>query len=557
VRGRIVALSVVAATVAVAAGTAGAVVAVRAGEALPGVRVAGTDVSGLGRPQLRSTIERLAAERTRGTLGVDAAGVRSSVNRSLAVVDVEGTLQDALAAGRSGYALAPVVGPLTGAGDRTVALDLGTDTAGIRARLDAIARAVDRPVSQGDLTITTEADTATAAPVLPVAGRRLDRAGALAAVEQGLSRPVARTVQLPVQTTAPTATDAQVQAVAGAATAALSEPYLLTAGPSTLTVTPTELAPLLSMSAANPPALAVDSARLSALVKDKAGPLATTPTSARFDVAGPASAVDSKGDLTWTPKAAEVRVQPGTKGREVDVPATVTALTGLVSDAGHTGPLPVTVSDPPLSTEQARAAGVQNLIGTFTTYFTPGQPRASNIRRIAQIVDGTYVASGERFSLNKTAGRRTLSRGFVADGAIVDGELTDEVGGGVSQFATTLFNAAFFAGLPIPEHKPHSFYISRYPAGRESTVYFGAIDVKMVNNTGHGLLVRTRSTAGSVTVELYGDNGGRRVSSTTEPRSPTPQGGFVVRVTRSITGGDGKDGRRVFTTRYDPVPKGE
>lgn len=556
-RGRIVALSVVAATVAVAAGTAGAVVAVRAGEALPGVRVAGTDVSGLGRPQLRSTIERLAAERTRGTLGVDAAGVRSSVNRSLAVVDVEGTLQDALAAGRSGYALAPVVGPLTGAGDRTVALDLGTDTAGIRARLDAIARAVDRPVSQGDLTITTEAGTATAAPGLPVAGRRLDRAGALAAVEQGLSRPVARTVQLPVQTTAPTATDAQVQAVAAAATAALSEPYLLTAGPSTLTVTPTELAPLLSMSAANPPALAVDSARLSALVKDKAGPLATTPKSARFDVAGPASAVDSKGDLTWTPKAAEVRVQPGTKGREVDVPATVTALTGLVSDAGHTGPLPVTVSDPPLSTEQARAAGVQNLIGTFTTYFTPGQPRASNIRRIAQIVDGTYVASGERFSLNKTAGRRTLSRGFVADGAIVDGELTDEVGGGVSQFATTLFNAAFFAGLPIPEHKPHSFYISRYPAGRESTVYFGAIDVKMVNNTGHGLLVRTRSTAGSVTVELYGDNGGRRVSSTTGPRSPTPQGGFVVRVTRSITGGDGKDGRRVFTTRYDPAPEGE
>jgi vancomycin resistance protein YoaR len=67
------------------------------------------------------------------------------------------------------------------------------------------------------------------------------------------------------------------------------------------------------------------------------------------------------------------------------------------------------------------------------------------------------------------SGRRRA--GFVADGAIVDGVLTDEVGGGVSQFATTLFNAAFFAGLPILEHKPHSFYISRYPAAasRRST----------------------------------------------------------------------------------------
>ncbi len=200
---------------------------------------------------------------------------------------------------------------------------------------------------------------------------------------------------------------------------------------------------------------------------------------------------------------------------------------------------------------------MRTLLGTFTTRFQAGQPRATNIRRIAELVDGTYVPAGEVLSLNRAAGRRTAARGFVADGAIVDGALTDEVGGGVSQFATTLFNAAFFAGLPIPEHKPHSFYISRYPAGRESTVYYDAIDVKVRNDTAAGLLVRTRSTASSVTVELYGDNGGRRVVSTSGPRRPRADGGFRIDVTRTITGGDGRGERRVFTTSYDPVPPDE
>ncbi len=210
---------------------------------------------------------------------------------------------------------------------------------------------------------------------------------------------------------------------------------------------------------------------------------------------------------------------------------------------------------PELSTEQAGAARVRTLIGTFTTYFQAGQPRAQNIRRIAEIVDGAYLPAGETFSLNGTAGRRTTARGFVADGAIVDGELTDEVGGGVSQFATTLFNAAFFSGLDIEEYQPHSFYISRYPAGRESTVYFDQIDVKFLNDTGNGILVETSSTPGSVTVALYGDNGGRQVRAEHSPREPRVGGGFGISVTRTTTGGDGVGGRRVFRTSYNPPPE--
>ncbi|HWH28767.1 MAG TPA: VanW family protein, partial [Mycobacteriales bacterium] len=204
--------------------------------------------------------------------------------------------------------------------------------------------------------------------------------------------------------------------------------------------------------------------------------------------------------------------------------------------------------------EQVQSHGIRSLLGTFTTYFTPGQPRVTNIRRIASVVDDTYLSPGEVLSLNEVAGPRTRAKGYVADSAIINGELVPQVGGGVSQFATTLFNAAFFAGLPIEEHKPHSFYISRYPAGRESTVSYGSIDVKIRNDTAHGLVVKTWSTPSSVTVGIYGDNGGRTVTSRSGPREPRERGGFRISVTRTVAGGDGKGGTRTFRTTYNPPP---
>jgi vancomycin resistance protein YoaR len=322
-----------------------------------------------------------------------------------------------------------------------------------------------------------------------------------------------------------------------------------------LALTRQEVAPLLRLGqGARGPQLSLDGAALRARVAQKAAALSVAARNASVSVAAPAAVVDTKGDLVWTPRPAPVSVLPATAGRTVDVDAATARLRARVLTADRSGPQPLALTTVQPAITTAAAQRVRTVVGTFTTRFAPGQPRATNIRRIAQLVDGTWVAPGAEFSLNGTAGRRTRARGFVADGAIVDGALTDEVGGGVSQFATTLFNAAFFAGVPILEHKPHSFYISRYPAGRESTVYYGAIDVRFRNDTAVPLLVRTRSTASSVTVELYGDNGGRRVVSSSGPRRPRADGGFRIDVVRTTTGGDGRGGRRVFSTSYDPVP---
>jgi vancomycin resistance protein YoaR len=300
--------------------------------------------------------------------------------------------------------------------------------------------------------------------------------------------------------------------------------------------------------------LAVDREGLTAAVQAQVRRIDRAPVQATL-TASPPPTVDSQGDLTWTPQPASVSVTPGQSGLSVRVEESVDALLALITGPEREAPLPVDVRQPTLGTDPASTAGVTSLLGTFTTYYAAGQPRARNIQRIAQVLDNTSVAPGERLSLNGIAGPRTTAKGYVADSAIIAGQLEDVVGGGVSQFATTLFNAAFFAGLPIEQHRPHSFYISRYPAGRESTVNFGSIDVVVRNDTSAPFVVKTSSTATSVTVAIYGDNGGRTVSSRSGPREPRPGGGFTINVTRTITGGDGRGENRVFRTVYNPPPE--
>jgi len=148
--------------------------------------------------------------------------------------------------------------------------------------------------------------------------------------------------------------------------------------------------------------------------------------------------------------------------------------------------------------------GIVELIGEFTTNHPAGQDRNINIDRMADIVRGAIVEPGDTFSINDYVGERTTDKGFVPAGVIYFGVLDEDVGGGVSQFATTLFNAAFFAGLDFVEYQAHSLYFSRYPYGREATVSFPAPDLEIRNTTQHPILIWTSHTAESITVELYG-----------------------------------------------------
>ena len=240
---------------------------------------------------------------------------------------------------------------------------------------------------------------------------------------------------------------------------------------------------------------------------------------------------------------------------------------GALSRGQPSAELEATVTEPNLTTEEAQALGVkQPVCGNnawrngapttagpgFTTYYIPGEPRVTNIHRIADIVDGTLVLPGQTFSMNERVGPRTREKGFVEAGAIRDGEHVDEVGGGVSQFATTTFNAAYFCGLDITTYQAHSEYFSRYPRGREATMGYPAPDLAFVNDTPYGILIDTSYTSTSVTVTMWATpyaSGAQ--TGITESASGKCQ---VVTTTRTITYPDRPTATDTFKATYRPGP---
>lgn len=151
----------------------------------------------------------------------------------------------------------------------------------------------------------------------------------------------------------------------------------------------------------------------------------------------------------------------------------------------------------------AESLGITELVGEFTTNYVPNQSRVLNIQRIAEITQGVVIEPGEMFSVNEYVGVRTRAKGFVDAGVISNGEFQTSVGGGISQYATTLFNAAFFAGLDFGEYQSHSIYISRYPYGREATVSHPHPDLQIINTTPYGVLLWPTTDHESITVKLF------------------------------------------------------
>ena len=177
-------------------------------------------------------------------------------------------------------------------------------------------------------------------------------------------------------------------------------------------------------------------------------------------------------------------------------------LTGMVE--GHEViTLPATPAPHPRGREWAESLGISEVVGEFTTNFKAGQDRVINIARISELTRGAIIEPGQRFSVNEYVGLRTMHKGFVPAGMILNGVFVDSVGGGVSQYATTLFNAVFFAGLDFISYQSHTIYLSRYPYGREATISYPAPDLVFENNTPYGVMLWPTTTDTSITVKIY------------------------------------------------------
>lgn len=527
-----------------------------AGKIMPGTHVGAVDVGGLA--------PAVAHERLVSTTRSGIAVTLTHSDQQFPVragkvgyqLDQGATLRKATAVRRQNPLTGIWFGPAALWVDHEIRPVDKVDQRRLERRIAGVAKRVDQRPFFGALSITADGTKVRAVP--PRVGREVDRETAEAATLANLRQLRPSRVRLPVRQTG---VDPQaVQAVAGQAERYLETPLRLRGNGKTAKLGPRRLAPVLAVEPTREGSgwsvrLGVDDKKLSRLVDSLTDRVDREPVDAHIEAPAQPTVLDEKENLSWSPQDAQREVTPAKQGRVLHRKKAGRVIAAAVRDGSHAEKLPIRTARPKVPTKQAEK--VTSLIGTFTTHFSCCEPRVQNIRQIAATVDGTVVMPGKRFSLNEVAGPRTVDKGYVPAPSILRGKLVPDVGGGVSQFSTTIYNAAYFAGLPIEAHMPHSFYISRYPPGRESTLDYPSVPLIWTNDTDAPVLVRTATTDTSVTVTLYGDNGGREVEAVHGEQEPWSGGDFQITVTRMITYPDGREIRQPYTTRYEKPPEDE
>ncbi|MHA6485034.1 VanW family protein [Paenibacillus sp. strain BS8-2] len=143
-------------------------------------------------------------------------------------------------------------------------------------------------------------------------------------------------------------------------------------------------------------------------------------------------------------------------------------------------------------------------IGSYATFYNSrNHNRSSNIALSAAAVNNVVVFPGERFSFNETVGMRTKEKGYLRAPVIVRGELYEDIGGGICQVSSTLYNAVDRAGLTIVERFSHSRNVHYVPAGRDATVSWYGPDFVFTNPYNHPVLIRAFAGQGTMSVVIY------------------------------------------------------
>lgn len=409
-------------------------------------------------------------------------------------LDEETMVADAMRVGREGSLPAQFWWWLTDVfGTTELEITAGLSHAALETVLSSWdVEAVDNPPFPGGVVI----NGATVAAEYPRPGEQIDRTVSPSLILAEVSKLERGVVTLPVAAVRPTLTNADVDQ-------AVEEAQLILAGSVTLVNAEREkqvsftvgqiAGALRSKVGVGAIEFVMDPVTVAGLLEPLRAELEDPPVDARLEV---------DGDI--------VNVIPGRRGTVINPEVTAEHLLAAASSAARVGTFPIDESaDPEITTEELEELGIRHKVSQFTTYHACCQNRVVNIHLIADKLNGIIVEAGQVFSLNEAAGERTEELGYLEDGAIIGGRLEKAIGGGVSQFATTFYNAMFWGGYEDVTHKPHSFYFSRYPLGIEATISWPVPDIKFRNNTEHAILIRTWYSNTSITVAFFSNNDGR------------------------------------------------
>ncbi len=531
---------------AVQAATAGAVVlvlllvvgwavdaAASAGEVRRNVQLAGQPIGGLDRAGFATVMDQL--DSTLGATPIVVATSEQPLQSTLGAlgvrIDREATTAHAMDTGRRGFFL---FGPLrtlrSFVGHRDAPVAITVDTVVATAAINELAA----PIRDDAVEPSLAFQDGFLRTVAGVTGSRLDDADLLAQLQAldgnhldgGTITLQGKFIPLP-----PTRTDAAADSMLTRLEVLLDRSIAVSIAGTKSTIDATELAPFVTAGLVgdNQLTIQLDQARTLGYLAETFAGLATEPSAPDISV--------SSG------KVVIGYAKPGTVCCS---PESVAALAGVLQGGDRSVTLTMAEVKPEKDTAHYQKLGIVELVSSFTTQHPCCAARVDNLHRMADLVGPRVIEPGESFSLNDTVGRRTLAKGFKAaptiDGA---GNFVDDVGGGVSQFSTTLFNAAFFAGLEIDEYMAHGLYISRYPYGREATLNFPHPDLVVTNNTAYGVLIWPTYTDTSITVSLYST---KNVEATQSNQTEATYGAVCTEVTTYRT-------RTWLSTRKTEVDK--
>ncbi|MBB5922636.1 vancomycin resistance protein YoaR [Actinoalloteichus hoggarensis] len=523
-----------------------------------GVTVAGVAIGGMDRGEAEERLRTEIGPRLDAPVAVRAGDVETEIDPETAglTLDWDRTLTQI-----QDQPLNPFIRLSSFFTSRDVDVVTATDRAALTSTVEALAPEVDREPAEG----TIEFEGATPVAVEPVNGQNLDVGRSVDVLYSGWAD--GRRLDLPVNVVEVSTTSEGIQqALTDYAEPAVSSPVTITGDGKNAMLEPGAIASALSFSSDDEGGLRPE-LDMGKVTESLAPQLADTEEEGK-------DAEISFGGGSPT-------IEPSVDGRGINWENTLETLPDVLSStdpAERTLAAEYEEQPAEITTEQVEGLGIKEVISTFTTGgFAPDS--GINIRQAAQEVNGAIVLPGETFTLNTHTGPRGTAEGYVDAGIIQDGAPGRAVGGGISQFATTLYNAYYFAGLQDNGHQEHSYYISRYPEGREATVFqnpdgSSVIDVGFVNDSDTGVAIQTHWTPSEVTVTIWGTKRyevesvtGPRTNHTEpqtkeipegEPCSPSNGGaGFTVTDTRIIRDLSGNEVRRdgPRSVVYNPQPR--
>ncbi len=488
--------------------TLGLIYAGSPGKLASGTRIAGIDVGGLSASDARRLLERRSQQLSRAPVTFSADGKPFTLTPRQVGVQVDWAAAVA-SAERQGGGFGFVRGyrrleieffpedvvPPTHAYDAALSYELGL-----------IGRAVDAPHREARLVRRGLHITIASGST----GRVLDRAAARQVIVRALASFSRAPVALPVRVDRPAVTVAALAGAQRAASQVITAPVTVVAGPTRLRIPRWRLAKILQLPTGGRTSIAFSGKPAAAYFARLERAVNRAPKDAGF-------AVNADGS---------VRVVPALAGLAVNAPRSASRILAAAErSTNRVATLVLAEQQPKRSTAAARAMGITGAVGSYETVYGGDPNRIHNVQLVAHLVDGKLIAPGATFSFNGATGERSAAKGFLEAPVIINGEVQTGLGGGICQVSTTVFNAAYEAGLPITARTNHALYISHYPLGRDATVNYPDVDLKFVNDTDHWMLLRTYVGSYSLTVSLYGAPQHRRVETVSAPLrfvSPPP-----------------------------------